>query len=1553
TTVLRAVAGALGTGVSGELAVELCESDRAFGTRRFPASIPSGHLTQASTSKSGEAVEAIVELAPERIEQYVALIEHPQFAGFFDDLPRPAVRVSVFRSDGMTALPASRDPLRDEVEVQIHVLIGSGRSGSSRDVRVEAETTSGVGLDADVVANAIAQEIARRGLVLPRGPEPLLRLERADHVIVSRDEEQEIRARYGRDAEILPLSPLQHGLFYHLVRARESDDHNAYVSQVTRELAGDLDPVRMERAVTIALGRHPNLRAAFIPSGEAQVIPAVADAPFRVIRLTEWQPLGVEVGDFLADERRQPFDFEMPPLLRFTLLEHAPARWTLAMSFEHILLDGWSLDVLFEEILDLYADPGHLDPLPPASFRSYLDWLDRQDPDAASGAWDGYLAGLSGPTLLWPVTGDLSDGAVETGELQCDLDSAAASSVIAAARDAGVTVGTLLLTAWGVTLGRLVGSDDIVFGNTVSGRPADLPDSDRIIGLLFNTVPMRVELTPVETVEQLLGRVQAEQLTIIAHPQVSLTRIQAAVGMATLFDTLFVVQNLPPGMSGEHDRAGVRVVDRTVNDATHYPVTFAVNPWTQDGVAHVHVRLSYRRDAFDEGAADRLLQRYMLVLQGLSGDLQVSVGEISALLSDEVAPHTGVAADLCRGVEPVTVAELLCRQVARSPEDTALVAGSRHYTFAEFSAEVNRYARLLLEWGVRPEHRVALLLPRDDRMVIAMFAVFAIGAAYVPVDAELPDERIGYMLDVAHPTVTLVTHRDATRFDAAAGSVVNFDDEAVVARLSDMDDGPITALERGGEVSLDHLAYIIFTSGSTGRPKGVAVGYRGLTNMYANHVEKIFDRVVAHQGGRRLRIAHTTSFSFDASWEQLFWLLNGHSVYVIDEEMRRDPQRLLAYYDHHRIDGFDVTPSYGQVLVDEGLLERDRSAGRSVSAVAPGVVFVSLGGEAVPERLWQQLRGAPGVESYNLYGPTEYTINALGADLADSATPSVGTPIFNTRAYILDENLQPTLPGVAGELYLAGDGNARGYWGQPALTAERFVACAWEPGERMYRTGDLARWNDEGHIDYLGRADEQVKIRGYRIEPDEVRAVLETHPLVAGAAVVAADHPSGGKFLAAYIISADVETDEATLRDDVRAHVERQLPDYMAPASYVSVDAFPLTPNGKLDRRALPEPDLGQSAAAGRAPETETEKELADIIRGLLAVEADAAVSADDDFFGLGGNSISSIQLVTRARRAGISVTATEVFSARTISALARLADARKSQETDDMRSADEQTSTVISGANGPAPADAIANVLMERPASRFLFCAHAKYGYASCYAALVDYVPDDVGVVGLQDPSHAAIDLEFSSMGELAAVYADAVQRVQENGPYDLLGWSFGGHIVFAIGQELRARGETVSSVTIVDTSPVDQDLLTRLGGSSARSSDGQPRRALDSQVDLEAMRSELTKVFGSDAAEELVDDPGLVKAFAEAGARCDALMALPTRGHLGSPALIVTTEIPSAGASSPWGLYLPSPEVLRVADEDHSSIMNTRGGLPKWGPRLKRFLEERMRDDGGKEQR
>ncbi|WP_165952389.1 non-ribosomal peptide synthetase [Kribbella albertanoniae] len=1480
SVVLTAVAKSLAEVTEGDLLVELHESDGP----RFPVLLDDGD---------------VVGLSPERAAEYAALAGHPRFSRFFDDVPTPRIRVGVFRSE------AELIPEAAENGLGIQVFVAGG------EVRVWVESAATVDIDAKALAAAITEEISGAGIPAPgRERRPAFTLRRADRVTLTPGEEESVRARYGRDAQILPLAPLQRGLFYHLLRSQESDDHNTYVSQITRQLAGDLDPERMTAAIASALERYPNLRAAFVPPGDVQVIPSGVEVPVRVIRGDEWSG---DTEQFLAAERGEPFDFETPPLIRFTLLEHGHEAWTLVMSFEHILLDGWSINSLLAEILTIYGDAGYVDRVPPASFRSYLDWVDDQDPGAAYRAWDDYLAELTGPTLLCPDFVDRGDAQGEMGELSLDLSPAEAETVFQAARDAKVTAGTLLQTAWGITLGRLTGSNDVVFGNTVSGRPPALADADRIIGLLFNTVPMRVNLPPFTTNRELLAQVQSELLRVIDHPQAALTQIQTNAGVPVLFDTLFVVQNMPLAKTGGKDTGGLEVVGAKVDDATHYPVTFAVDPEERDGAATVHVRLSYRRDMFEPSAAELMLTRYAHVLVSLTGRLDEPVGRLSALLPDETDPHTGIPADLVREIEPVTVAELLDRQVRLSGSETALVAGERRFTFDEFSAEVNRYARLLLAEGVRPEHRVALLLPRDERTVIAMFAVFAVGAAYVPVDCELPDERINYMVEVAEPTVTLVTDRDVDRITGAAGQVINLDSAMILDRLAQTAPDPITAAERGGEVSLDHLAYIIFTSGTTGRPKGVAVGYRGLTNMYVNHVEKIFDRVVDHQRGRRMKIAHTTSFSFDASWEQLFWLLNGHEVHVIDEEMRRDHQRLLAHYDEVCMDGFDVTPSYGQLLVEEGLLDRDRPAGRSVASDAPGVVFVSLGGEAVPDRLWQQLRDAPGVESYNLYGPTEYTINALGADLADSTTSSVGTPIFNTRAYILDENLQPALPGVAGELYLAGEGTARGYWGQAAMTAERFVACLWEPAERMYRTGDLARWNDDGMIDYLGRADEQIKIRGYRIEPDEIRDVVQEFPEVTRAEVVAFAHSTGLQLAAYYSTTSDLDISES-----LRNHLAKFLPDYMVPAALVVVDSFPLTPTGKLDRRALPPADVAASGGAtGRPLESATELALAAIFREVLDLSEDLELGAGNDFFRLGGHSLAAMRLASKMNRTfPVNIAMRDVITASTIGELSSVVDQKLQQDADP-----------------DVGITAIATRLVPSLNGRTVFCAHPKFGASFMYSELSAYLPDAVGLVGIDDPAMAGLEIEFDDLDDLASTYADVIQGMQPAGPYELLGWSYGAHVMFAVARRLLARGEQVRSLVIVDAMPAGSENTTE---------------RLARPGSAESMRDEMRKAFGEEAFNELLADAKQLKAVETAGRRCDVLTSAPTQGVLDVEALVIASSatheprVAELGRADSlgWVNHLTNFSFFVAEDEDHQSILEPGSGLPKWGPLLTKLL-------------
>ncbi|MFD0904194.1 amino acid adenylation domain-containing protein [Actinomadura sediminis] len=908
----------------------------------------------------------------------------------------------------------------------------------------------------------------------------------------------------------LPLSPLQEGLLYHLMLAGEGRD--VYVQQAVVTLSGPVDPARMADAARTVLRKFPNLRAGFRTDGDraVQFVPGEFETPWTHARVSGED----ELGAFVDAQRADPFDPSAPPLIRFGLATLADDDHRLVLTSELILLDGWSGGLLVTSLLDAYTDAAAEAARPVPSFRAFLDWVNGRDRDAAVDAWRRALSGFDEPALVRPGLVDAPADLAAAGEVHRDLPAGLAGRLDAVARDHGVTPGTLYETAWGLVLMAMTGRDDVVFGASVSGRHPDVDGVESMVGLLFNTVPVRVQAGPAEPLTAVLGRVQAEQSELFDHAFVALADVQRATGLGTLFDTLFVYQNFPgmPTDRGFGPSGDLRVLGREVRDATHYPVTMVVEP--DPGRSRAGLRVMYRGDAFTEAEAERITDRYVRALETLAAAPDTPCHRVDLLVPAE---HDRLRRDWDEAVRPVpevTVAELLADRAARRPDAPALVSPPDvRLTYGELNAEVNRLARLLIAHGAGPERVVALALPRSAQMVVALFAVLRTGAAYLPLELDYPADRLDYMLADAGPAV-LLSHRDIAAGLAHPGAVLALDDPRTAKPLADLPGHDLAPEETPGFAPgtpgrLDHPAYVIYTSGSTGRPKGVVTPYRGLTNMQYNHRANIFEPVMEATGGRPLRIAHTVSFSFDMSWEELLWLVEGHEVHVCDEDLRRDAEALTDYLRRHRIDVINVTPTYAQQLLDEGLLDGGHR---------PPLVL--LGGEAVPASVWDRLAAADGVLGYNLYGPTEYTINTLGGGTEDSATPTVGKPIWNTRGYVLDGALRPVPPGAPGELYIAGAGLARGYLGRPDLTAERFVADPFDAsGGRMYRTGDLVRVRGDGNIDFLGRTDDQVKIRGYRVELAEVEAALAAEPGVGQAAVIAADTDVPGvKRLVGYVV---------------------------------------------------------------------------------------------------------------------------------------------------------------------------------------------------------------------------------------------------------------------------------------------------------------------------------------------------------------------------------------------------------------------------------------------------
>ncbi|MFJ4438157.1 non-ribosomal peptide synthase/polyketide synthase [Streptomyces sp. NPDC088923] len=1035
--------------------------------------------------------------------------------------------------------------------------------------------------------------------------------------------------------QLLPVSPLQAGLLFHAALDSGEEGPDVYTVQVSYDLEGPLDAERLRAAAQDLLAAHDNLRGGFrhLATGRpVAVVPRTAVLPWRVVDLTDFGTGGDATAAeatwrrLLAEERRR-FDPVRPPLLRFLLARTGRDRHRLVLSHQHLLLDGWSLPLLTAELWARYE--GRTPPRP-APYRAHLRHLAAQDTAAAASAWAEALSGLTEPTRLAPADPDRAAAVPHTHTRE--LDPARTAALETFARSRGVTLNTLVQAAWGVLLGRLTGRTDVVFGATIAGRSPELPGAEAMIGLFINTVPVRVRLRQDESAAALLARLQDEQSRLLAHQHLGLADIQRAAGLGELFDTLVVFESYPVAEEparGDAPRATVRDHE----DSTHYPFAWAVEPGER-----LRLTAEFRPDLIDGATARRLTDALAGLLTGMAREPELPVGRLDLLAPEERYKVLTVWNDTALP-EPArlhTIPELLAAQVAKSPEALAVTDGRTRLTFAELDRRTEELARVLAAHGAAPERTVALALPRTTAHLVAILAVMRAGAAYLPLDTELPESRLTAQLTDARPVLVLTT----------AGTTLP-ETGTPVLRI----DTPLADLPRAEPTppAPDHPAYVIFTSGSTGRPKGVVITQRNITSLFHSHRHDLHEAARRRTGRRHLRVAHAWSFAFDASWQPQLWLLDGHALHLADEETRRDPELLAAFVRTHAIDFIEVTPSLLARMADSGLTGPDGEC---------PLALVGFGGEAVPPALWSRLAALPHTEAVNLYGPTETTVDALVGRVADSpGEPVVGRPVHGSRAYVLDTALRPVPPGVTGELYLAGPGLARGYLDRPALTAERFLADPYGPaGERMYRTGDLARWTEEGLLRFAGRADDQVKIRGYRVELAEIEKAIDTHPAVARTVVVTREPRPGVHQLIAYAAphAPTSPTADAPAPAELRAHAAATLPEYMVPAAVVVLDRLPLLPNGKLDRGALPAPDFTASGG-GRAPENATEHTLRDLFAEALGLPADA-LGTDDDFFSFGGDSIIAMRVVARARAAGLRLTPRQLLQHRTVAALAPLA---------------------------------------------------------------------------------------------------------------------------------------------------------------------------------------------------------------------------------------------------------------------------------------------------------
>ena len=1169
--------------------------------------------------------------------------------------------------------------------------------------------------------------------------------------------------RTSRDGQT-PLSFAQERLWFLQQLAPRSPVYNA--PQAVR-IRGPLSVDALRAALDNLVARHETLRTVFVTTAgvPGQVTSAPRGAGLTVHDLTGLPESERETmaGEILRHEARYPYDLGRDPMLRATLLRLDHDDHALLLMLHHIVSDWWSMRILLAELGTLYGATGGgavaLPPLP-IQYAEYAvwqrQWLQGEILERQLAYWGEHLKGAP-PTLDLPTDrprpADPSDrGAREPVRIPAPLTAALKEL----SRQESVTLFMTLLAAFQTLLHRYTGQEDLVVGSPIAGRTRR--ETEEVIGCFVNTLALRTDLSGDPPFRDLLQRVRTVTLGALEHQDLPFERLveklrpERRLGRTPLFQAMLVLQDTR--------RPTLRLPDLTVSPievdrgTAMFDLTLSLVE-TADGLAGY---LEYSTDLFEATTAGRMLGHFRTLLEGivadprgrLSGLPLLTEGERHQLLVEWNATASAYPRDAC-------LHHLFEGQVERSPDAVAAVCGDETLTYRELNRRANRLAHSLRGRGVGPDVLVAVCMERSLEMLVGLIGTLKAGGAYIPLDPTYPAERLAFMLEDAQARILLTQEHMAGRFAGHHATVL-------CVRIDEAPLDVLTEANLRSAATADHLAYVIYTSGSTGKPKGAMITHRGLVN-YLTWCTKAYE-VEAGEGAP----VHS-SISFDLTVTGLFApLLVGRRVRLLPErlglEALAEAMRAGANYSLVKI-----TPAHLALLSRQMSAQEARGRTRA---------FV-IGGEnllAETLRFWQE--AAPDTRLVNEYGPTETVVGCCVYQVPHgrhrSGSIPIGRPIANTRLYVLDGHMQPVPIGVPGELYIGGDGVARGYLHRPELTAERFVPDPFtsDAGTRLYRTGDLVRYRADGHLEFLGRLDHQVKLRGYRIEPGEIEATLGQHPAVCEAVVVVREDPPGDQRLLAYLT---MRGEGSAPEESLRAFLRRTLPEYMIPSAFVTLDALPMTPNGKVDRRALPAPDPSRHAGAGNiaAPHDPLEQMLANVWEDVLGVRP---IGMQDDFFALGGHSLLAVRLFAEiAKATGRQLPLTTIFRTPTIERLA------ETLRHEGWRSAWSWLLPLRPGGS-KAP----------------LFCVHQHTGQLFCYQPLVHHLGPDQPVYGIIPRGLHDGQSPWGRIEEMAGHYVQEIRQVQRTGPYLLAGYCFGGIVAFEMAHQLIAQGQGVGLVALLE---------------------------------------------------------------------------------------------------------------------------------------------------------
>ncbi|WP_394425667.1 amino acid adenylation domain-containing protein [Streptomyces sp. SGAir0957] len=1144
--------------------------------------------------------------------------------------------------------------------------------------------------------------------------------------------------------DVYGLSPLQFGMLFHSLE--DTSDTRPYMVQMTEEVEGRFDDALFGQAWQQLVDRHAILRSAFVWEGVSepvQVVQRRAPVPFVVRDLRGLPDQEQRLDAFLAEDWERGFDLSRAPLVRVTVLRTAEERRYVVWSFHHILLDGWSVQILQKELFALYR--GLLDgtpaALPPAApYRRYIEWLNAQQDDASAEFWKSYLAGVDEPTDLH-VDRDTGDTGV--GEYEV----VASPELFARARDYArsqrITMNTLVQGLWSILLSRYSRRDEVLFGSTISGRSIALPGVDSMMGLFINTLPVRGRLTGDMGVAGWLRDLQDEQLEMRQWEYCHLVDVQKHSSIERgepLFRSILVFENYPVVQKPSDVPEGL--TRRLVNcvERTGYPLTLVASA----GRA-LEFRFVYDRSRFDAATIERMAGHLRTLLESVVAAPAARIAELN-MLTERERQEILVDWNGATGPYPdtATIHSLIEDRVTTDPDAIAITHGDERWTYAQVNERANQLAHHLRDTGITPDTLIAVCLDRSPELIATLLGIMKAGGAFVPLDPEYPTDRITYMVEDAQAPLIITSSHHTDRLPADTPHLL-------VDR--EWPQGPTT--NPTPLASPDDLAYIIYTSGSTGRPKGVALEHRGVVN-YLHWCDQNYP--VTQPGG--IGTILYSSVTFDLTITALFLpLIQGTQLAIpaLEPGQSAFDAAIDLILTGTPISFLKATPSHLEIL----------AAHLTTRHATHHITTIVAGGENLTPALVSQLLDTSTTTTTisNEYGATEGSVaNVMSLTTTpdpNGHTTTLGRPITNTTTYVLDHHNQPAPIGIPGHALLGGICLARNYHHRPQLTLERFTPnplnTTGDP--RTYHTGDLVTWRPDGTLEFIGRIDNQIKLRGYRIELGEIENALNTHPHIHSTTVTLREDTPGNKQLTAYIV-----TNEQVDNDALRTHLRQQLPDYMVPATYVTLDQLPLTPNGKVDTKALPAPgpERPDLANAYTAPRSDTERILAAIWADVLGIET---VGVHDNFFALGGQSISAVRMASRIREAGLPVALQQIMRHPTVADLAAVLDAPR-----------------VNAGTGPGGLVVLLSS-EDDPALPRLFCVHPGGGSTHPYRALAQRLAGAFTVYGVQAPGLNEGESPLVGFEAVAERYWREIRRVQPEGPCTLLGWSTGAVIAHAMG--------------------------------------------------------------------------------------------------------------------------------------------------------------------------